>query len=555
MSSGAIGASNFGTAILADANLRFPKGSVRLNGGMRIDVTPDALVISGPAGRQMLRCGQAKGPLVASVIRAGLDSENGVLDLNVIDHKVVGLLHAAGAIESVPDGDLPQPQPLEHLEGYLTGSRDSSRRFQNGADLIEFVARQRVHVAAKGNLSTVGELLAGDGVTVVHDDVEAILAMANFDTAHVLTDRLLDPRTSSEYCIALIPEAMIDGHKVAPGWLLIAAELNESLVRIALRTDRWFQSAPNLCDQCCERLIDTTIELAQEQEAGDLSVATALFTQELIDLLAQVNYRPADSSIKAITGIGEGMQTDRSILSWVAQEPPCADCHTDPGRGHRTQVAAFAALTEFAERHIQDPKGHQAHYLIANLAAQGRPRTLSSPTAAYATGWSADDAPVWLAPTLEAVRYAVGIREALDSPKISRYTASGGNMGSTAAIVEVCTPDGEASHYLYNDQGNNLVDVLTGDGPTAEPVSSGRASIHLIAGIGRLGPKYGDLGYRVAMADVGAALSTILEYARSQGFAADVQWARQLPDSLFSSALVGEGRHAVTVELKQKVEK
>ena len=59
--SGAIGARNFSTAILSDANLRFPRGKVRINPGVGIDVTPDALVISGPGGRQLLRCGAEKG--------------------------------------------------------------------------------------------------------------------------------------------------------------------------------------------------------------------------------------------------------------------------------------------------------------------------------------------------------------------------------------------------------------------------------------------------------------------------------------------------------------
>lgn len=546
--SGAIGARNFSTAILSDANLRFPRGKVRINPGVGIDVTPDALVISGPGGRQLLRCGAEKGTLVARLLQHGLDPTTGELDVDTVDNKLLALLHAGGALESVPETR--SSGPLDPLAGYLAGSRDSSRRFGNGQDLNSFVAGQQISVAATGRLRDVVEYLGDSGAVVTERPMDVVFGEVGFAGAHVFADRFLDPRVGDDACVAHIAERVIDGHKVTPGWLVIAAVVHDHILRLALRTDRWFGNAPDLCETCVESIFDQVIDDAANANRTDLRTACALFAQEIADLTAQVNQRPADTALRAISGGGR-FEKDVAILETLAQESPCADCHSADGSGHRTQIASYAFVSEFSERHIQDPKGHQAHYLDANLAAQARPRVSATP-ADTSQSWDGHSEDPDLAPTLRAIRYAVGIRPASGGPKVSRFTASGGNMGSTAAVLEVPGSAG-IRRFLYDDQTDRFVELATGRPPIEAPEVVGRPAIHLIAGIGRLGPKYGHLAYRVSMADAGAALATVQEFARAHGLEAELDWSSGLTGEELSPVLVGEGRPAVTVRLRPGV--
>lgn len=540
-------------ALFSDANLRFPKGRVRLNPGVQISVTPDALLISGPAGRQQLKCGEGKAAIVARLLRQSIDSTTRIVDIEALDNKLLSLLHAAGALEAA-SGEVRNDR-LDAFSGFLAGTRDSARRFSSGDELSEFVDGRRVSFAATPRLREIQAATALDGVAVRDLETDVLLASVGFDVSNPLIDRLLDPRVSDDYSLALVEEAVVHGRKVAPSWLIVSVVVRNNLVRLVLRGDRWFRHAPDLCETCCHGLIDRFVEHASAQPEGDLSLACVLQAQEILNLTAEVNTRPADTSLSLISGNGQAHQSG-PLLAYLASGNSCDSCEQDVLVGERTQVMAFTALTDFSERHTIDPKGHQVHYLASNLAAQARPRTtqvISAPPPTAAPGvvdqWSEAAGPDWLATTLRAVRYGVGIRSRA-TMKVQRYTASGGNMGSTAALIEVTTATGNA-FYLYDDQTCGLLDVATHEAPTEPPPAEATARIHLIAGIGRLGPKYGHLAYRISLADVGAALATVQDFASANDLHAAVDWNAR-PGCSWEGALIGEGRPVVSISLTKE---
>jgi len=530
-------------ALFSDANLRFPKGQVRLNPGVRVAVTPDALVISGPGGRQQLKCGTGKAIQVARILQRAIDPDTHVLDMPAIDNKLLSLLHAAGALEAA--GEAMSVGELDSFSGFLAGTRDSSRRFASTEELSRMVTGRRVCIAATGDLDLIGEILADETVSIEKSDAETILANLGFEVSNPIVDRLLDPRTSDGYCLTLIEEAAVEGRKLAPSWLVISVAVNNSIVRLVLRGDRWFQNAPDFCETCCHELIDTIVDQAHIENPGDLDMACALQAQEIINLAAEINHRPADTSITLLSG--RTPFRDGALLGYLAKGA-CESCKDDVGTRERTQVLAFTALTDFTERHTIDPKGHQVHYLASNLAAQSRPRTKVVPGAyedpVVRDAWMGDAAPDWLTSAVVAIRYSVGVREH-NPMKVQRYTASGGNMGSTSALLEVSTDD-RSSYYLYDDQRDHFVDVATSAIVATPPAKDGVATVHLVAGIGRLGPKYGHLAYRISLADAGTALGTVQDYAHAHGVDISVDWNRPA-DCDVESALVGEGHPVVAI--------
>ena len=141
-------------ALFSDANLRFPKGQVRLNPGVGISVTPDALVIAGPAGRQQLKCGEGKAIHVARILQQAVDPETRILDMPAIDNKLLSLLHAAGALEAA--GDAEPATELDAFSGFLAGTRDSARRFASADELSHMVAGRTIRIAATGDLALIG---------------------------------------------------------------------------------------------------------------------------------------------------------------------------------------------------------------------------------------------------------------------------------------------------------------------------------------------------------------------------------------------------------------
>ena len=536
-----IGAANFSSAVLADANLRFPNGVLRISPVLSIDATPDSLVISGPSGRQLLRCGAGKGPIVASLIRSALENDTNVIDQSKLDHKIVGLLHAAGAIEASTPVDAEHGLP-ESLVGYLSGSRDSSRRFASGEQIAAFVSGQEIRVSSDAGPHSLIDHLIQTGIDVVRATPEGLLNGAGFAGESVLTSWFLDhPQLESPF-VAQIPEGKLDGEKVAPGWFVVGAEANQHLIRLVLRTDRWSRPAAGICDASVQELFETVLAETMERAPGDLRVAKALVAQEMVDLLGQVNQRPADTTIGSISGLGT-LERSSVLLEWLAKETSGQSCCADSDQLASQQLAAYALLSEFSERHIQDPKGHQSHYLDANLAAQAKPRVL--PTANFRV-FEETGASESMVSVFEAVRFSVGIRRGSAGPKVSRFTASGGNMGSTAAVVEL--PVGFPHRYLlFDDQADRFVCL---DLCSDEVFSSGtekQAVLHLIAGVGRLGAKYGNLAYRISLADAGTALATVLEYCQANRVTVSLREGCALPDGLISSSLVGQGRLATSI--------
>lgn len=539
MSAKSLMGATLGYALFSDANLRFPRTAVRLNPGIDIAVTADALVISGPSGRQQLKCGPGKGPQIAHVLQQLIDPVTRQVDLDKMDPRLLALLHAAGALDAMTD----EADRLDGFAAFLSGSRDSARRFASGSALQRFVADRTTLIASRGRLDRVALMAAEDGLSVEAAETDSILEAVGLSTDNPLIDRLLDPRISDDYLLALVPEASIDGRKAATAWLIVAIVVNGSIVRLVLRGDRWFRHAPELCPSCCESLIDQVIERAQDHEPGDLEMACALQVQELVHLVAEVNERPADTALATIDGRIRPSNTP--VLGYLSGGMACDACTDDTERAEAGALAAYVASTDFAERHVMDPKGHQVHYLASNLAAQGRPR---------ASGVSPAQGPVpavpaWLRPAVDAVELSVGIRRT-DGPKPQRFTASGGNMGSTSALLEIDSTDGPCV-FLYDDQHGRFIDTARAEYRELPGAGTGWR-IHLIAGIGRLGPKYGQLAYRISLADAGVALASIQAIAQAQGLTPLTEWNEEPSTTEWERVLVGEGRHVATIRFVQE---
>ena len=499
-------AADVGRAARQDLQFRIPRRPV-VRRGVRMRRQDDAWVLDGGRKSQVLG-----GAFARDHLGALLEACDGSRTLDQIGEttgigpngafEAVSLLWTGGIVEEGDTAPLPDPQPAPELACLLSRLGDSTGVNDSWQDAARRLAAARV--AVTGDAALAGELVDALDPTL---EARAAAGAEPGDTLAVVVETPAGDaaRGAAECCWTL-------------GVPLLRVRAEHEAVTVGPYIDPSFSP----CLECAT---------AGEPGAGttpgpdrrDLAVGLAARAVAALIARATTTHLPGDArriDLETFT------HTDRP----VATRPGCPVCSVAsrpgaPGGANRpggsaeppVPVAPAAPVGARYEQAVAippaafvDSKGHQQHYKPSNLRLQREfrdwptcPRTLLPdadlerlerpwpPAGAADRGGDPGASAEGAAPGLSAGRptlaelatvlaLAVGVREPLrpqpqgaepsaDAPKLRRWTAAGGNIGSVTAYVLV--PDGApAAAGVGSDTG-----LAAGAGASAETAGAGPA--------------------------------------------------------------------------------
>lgn len=412
-------------------------------------------------------------------------------------------LYSCGVIDDGDDGAAAHPGPDAEAAGFLARMVDSTRVNRS----FEGITRRLA-----------GGLVAVDGPA---DAVESLAAQL----------RACGVATTSELRHANLVVALVEGADDQAALTRLDADCaarGAEWLRVAVHRDG-VELGP-LFDHhngACYRCFASGREPAEPPPAGDRAWI-ALAAIEVVNLLGRVGHAAS------ATGVAVWSRADWSRRSCtVPRLPGCPVClpGTPPEALH--PAYAYEQAVAFPPRRLLNPKDHQHHYKLANLALQRDAKQYPSARrvdlpgdrapaggfrATLAAGHSRPAAELTLATLSGLLRRTFGLRpEANAGGKLQRWAPTGGNLGSVQGYVLAHGVTGLAPGAYYYDAREHELAVL---GEPGEPAPG--ATVVLTAALLRVGHKYGDLAYRLVHADAGVAVTQLLALARAYGLRADV---------------------------------
>jgi len=496
------------------ARPRVREGLVRIpvGGGLLVEGTPTPQLLRGRSAATVL-------PLVLD----HLDGQRDVTQLaaatglgSAVVGQVVALLHACGAVEEGPPPG-PAPDIAPHLRSYLSRVSDSTRAVPRWEDAAARLRTHRVQVVGSGPFAA-----------ALRDQSPVPLAPA-----------LPPARPEGPGLVILVEEQ--GGDAAADATARAAWAASVPLLRFGLHGDvldvgPYVDPAATACLEC------STAVASPGDGPGDGPVAPpADAVRELAaavaaaELLALVS-RAVPSSLPMtwrqidLTGISTRRHT-------AASRPGCPLCSA-AGSGEIAEPspgARFEASVAFPARAFIDTKAHQQHYKPGNLALQRDERRWPVPARVLPTAdvaglaGSVAGAP---APPPQAesgtltrehlallLAAAVGHRPEQEDPmRVSRWTATGGNLGSPQAyLVARRIPGLDPGLYGYVPSSHELA-LLRSDPqalPPAAVLEDADATVVLAGSFSRVAGKYGPFALRVVLLDSGCALAVLRTVARA----------------------------------------
>ncbi|MFE6460591.1 tpaE [Streptomyces cinereoruber] len=263
---------------------------------------------------------------------------------------------------------------------------------------------------------------------------------------------------------------------------------------------------------------------------GDHALAAALFARDLFAAVSRTTPTPLPMRWRVVDLETLGQRDTAS-----ATRPGCPRCSVADGPvvDRAAPATRFEASVAMPPKEFADLKAHQMHYKPSNLALQRVSRTwpvapvVALPPPGHArldrsappretAAPGPDDLSLLLSVT-------AGIR-ADHADKVSRWTASGGNIGSVTAYAVVRDVPGiSPGVYGYVASGHRLArlssraDALPGDRPF---------SMVLTGDFPKVARKYSAFALRIVLLDSGCAQATAREAAHTLGigFALRPRW-------------------------------
>lgn len=250
--------------------------------------------------------------------------------------------------------------------------------------------------------------------------------------------------------------------------------------------------------------------LASVRRAG-----VGVLARELVSLLtrATATHLPGDDRHLNL------LSAENSYVSPTTR-PGCPTCGqaSGPVSGTAPLGSRYEASVAIPPGSFVDRKGHQAHFRSSNLALQYEfrdwpscpPLDLPAPelnrldVAWSLAGRTMAPGPLTLGDLSLILMVGFGLkRRTPGEPKVRRWTAAGGNIGSVTAYVAIRDPRIAApGTYAYVDSGHRLARVSDETTPGTTPFS-----IILTGNVGKVSQKYFSFAFRVCIQD-GACSAT-----------------------------------------------
>lgn len=460
--------------------------------------------------------------------------------------QVVGLLDECGLVE------YPQPGPPapKHVATYLSRTIDATSGYRSAEELLAVLATSSVVLVGKDPAADqVAHDLdeAGVGTVRRHTDVAVALPQLVGAAGRALVVVFDEPDH---------PQLLMTAVGAAGAAVLRCARTNSSA-----QVGPLFYSDYTACPDCFYRgwrdlregdpAVDGSHRAGADTEsAGVGSLLAGLAGIEILAVLAGVT---EPTSVRRMTTVSV---PDHATQQWLVT--PYRDC---PTCVKQLSVDGEGAYAEQYEWQMERPPqalawaGHpprserQRHEALQRNRADFplSPRRALPPE----KNPSASSRP--LLPALSSVMRRVAGFRSPASESMARWTASGGNLGSTEmyTVTDDAVFDLPGTVIRYDDMTDEAVAVhadrvpvarcLEGTGLSSDGVD---AVIVLVAAVGRLANKYGWFAYRLAHLDAGCAAVSLAVTAAGCGLS--TCFAAGWPDDLAELLELEPGREVIT---------
>lgn len=504
-------ARRIGAAARYDMQLRVPIRP-RLRRGLVSETRDGTVVVIGTARRQTFKGAFAKEHLMSMLeLTSGehthvqIAQELGLEEAQVFD--ALALLWKSGVIEDTATSEFSGPDVAGSVATQLSRLGDTTAANDSWELAAHRMSAVPVRIDGTGTLAEQLRALlpsceqvtgapgavAADGslVVVVHEGVQ-------------------------EFPVEVVDAAWLSG---AP---LLRVTLRGSVLCVGPYVRRGSTA-------CLECLTATETDVPRDRVPNDAhlttQVAAALAARQVHALLSRALVSHLPHHIRRTD-----TETFETLEYTGATRPGCRRCsereldHPRPAPAG----ALYEAAVAIPSREFADIKGHQNHYKPANLALQKKFRTWPTCPRVPLTAPALDRLKVpWARATVPSasttvteeeisilLKLSVGIQDVLEQ-RVMRWTAAGGNIGSTHAFLAVRDCEGiEPGLYAYLEENHMLarlagpVDGIDGDGPV---------TIILTGSHGKVAQKYGPFGLRVTLQDGGCALTSLAVAANALG--------------------------------------
>ena len=516
MAGEALSAQTIARAATFDPQLRVPVRP-RLRRGLAVRTTADQVVVTGTPTRQLFR-----GASATTLLPGLLDALDGRRDhgelaqvLGVGEATVftaLSLLWACGVVEESAPVDIELPDVPAAVADLLSRLGDST-----GANPAWEQAAVRL---ASATVEVAGDRVPAQAVV---EELEAPLRVVRAGSGTPAAGTTL---------VVLVHTAPLDD------------PAQQALLEVADRC--WRQDVPLLR----VRLAGGAVEIGPYVHRGTTACLTCLTRADadpaagldVVDrgLAAGLAARDVFALVSRSTPVSLPTRWRRIDLEQLtatemsgATRSGCPTCSCAPARplGAASLAARFEASVAIPPRAFADLKAHQAHYKPSNLALQRgfrswplAPRVaLPAPDLGRLSGQPASaTASGALDATSLALVLATGAGlKGAEGPKVDRWTAAGGNIGSVTAYAAVRDCPGiEPGLYAYVAADHQLARL--GDCPPALAGAS-PVTVVLTGDYRKVAKKYAAFALRIVLLDSGCAQATVRRVAQWVGLRAEAR--------------------------------
>lgn len=550
MSENFLSAAQMDRAVAADPQFQLPerprlvKGLIRVRDG-------NTLIVEGGPSRQAFR-GRTATNLLPRLMD-GLDGQRTVTDLAGVlggtptdTRSMLALLYSTGLLEDTAPqpaeaAAIGEPCPVAPALSYLSRSLDTTR----------------VNTTAEGAMSRLGRAVVVLASAETHGEFSRELAKL-LEAEHVGRVVLMNkgelPRDTT-----LLLSIGTGAHLESIGQQ--AREQGVDVLPVMLTAGQLFlgprvDTSHSACISCVSSQRDVVLKQLSPEDAADATgraMAAAVAVREILPAISRVG--SSETSQHLIHFDLDLWHQRRHALT---PHPHCLVCMDglddwQSAGGPKPGVPlawAFQHSVSFPPRKNVNPKDHQVHYKSGNIALQRtNPIWPSAPsvdmevdTTRLNNGATPQNSSLDITAISTLLALMAGLREPVtdQTVQVSRWCATGGNLGSTTCYLIVRSIPGIAPGVYGYQRADNTLALL----PWADPHTAiaglqaeDPAGIVLTGAMETVAGKYGTFAWRILHLDAGAAVAqgNLVAAALGLGYLPQPAWEDELLATLLGT--------------------